>query len=140
MFGTFISRKKFELQIDCFCPEAIHANVLTINKGDIIEVTNDYKFTMENGWYVLVKFTSQRIFYIGFEDLEYHFMKERLLNKLDIDLSINYLQFKINQSLEAGDKERFIHFTNDLKELSEFKVRLEQYLSNGNMGIVPQFP
>jgi hypothetical protein len=64
------------------------------------------------------------------EDLEQYFMKERLLSILDINLKINFLQFKINQALDTGDEASFMNFTKKLKESSDLKVKLEQYLSN----------
>lgn len=130
MFGYFISGKRFDHKIVCFCPDAIHANVLTINKGDVIEVTNNRKFMMDHGWCFLVKFNNQGMFYMAIEDLEYYVMKERLFSMLDIDLNINYLNFKINQSLEVGDKASFINFTKNLNELSDLKVIMEEYLYN----------
>lgn len=56
--------------------------------------------------------------------------KDWLLTILDIDLKINYLGFKINQSLETGDKASFIHFTSQLKEINDLKGIMEQYASN----------
>lgn len=130
MFGHFIAVKTFEHQIHCFCPGGNHTDFLTINKGDIIEVTNDRKFTMANGWYYLVGINDRCIFYMALEDLEQYFMKEQLLSMLDTDLKINYLQFKINQALDAGDEAPFLNYTKKLKELSDLKVKLDQYLSN----------
>ncbi|WP_257351025.1 IDEAL domain-containing protein [Pseudalkalibacillus decolorationis] len=130
MFGHLIAVKTFEHQIDCFCPGGDHANFLTINKGDIIEVTNERKFTMANGWYFLVGINDLCIFYIALEDLEQYFMKERLLSVLEIDLKINYFQFKINETLDTGDEASFLSYTNKLIESSELQVKLENYLNN----------
>lgn len=131
MFGPIVvSGEKFEHQIDCFYNDASHTSVLTINRGDIIEVTNERKYTKDNGWYALVKHNNQCMFYIAFKDLERYMKKDWLLTILDIDLKINYLGFKINQSLETGDKASFIHFTSQLKEINDLKGIMEQYVSN----------
>lgn len=130
MFGHYFAVKTFEHQIDCFCPDGNHAEYLTINKGDIIEVMNERKFTMANGWYFLVMINERCIFFMALEDLEEYFMKEQLLSMFDIDLKINHLQFKINQALDTGDEASFMNFTKKLKESNHLKVKLDNYLRN----------
>lgn len=129
MFAPYISTKEFAHNIDCFCPDTTHEMVMTINKGDIIEVLGERTFTMTNGWYFLVKVNNQEMFYMAIEDLEYYVMKERLISLLDLALKMNYSQFKINQSLEVGDKSLFMTSTNNLKELSNLKLKMEEYVS-----------
>lgn len=130
MFRHFIAIKTFEHQIDCFCPDGIHADVLTIHRGDIIELINERKFMFEKGWYFLIRLNNQCDFHIALEDLEQYYLNERLLSMIDIELTLNYLQFKINQALDTGDEESFLNFTKKLKESYDLKVKLEQYAHN----------
>lgn len=130
MVGHYIAIKTFEHQIACFCPGADHAEHITINKGDIIEVTAERKFTMAYGCFFLIDINERYVFYMAFEDLKQYFMKELLLSTLDITLKINYLQYKINQALDLGDEASFMNFTKELKENREFNVKLEKYLTN----------
>ena len=130
MIGHYIAVTMFEHKIDCFCPGGDHTDFLTINEGDILEVTAERKFTVTNGWYFLVRFNEHCIFYMSLEDLEQYFIKEQLLSMLDMDLTINHLQYKINQALDTGDKTSFMSFTEKLKEASDFKMKLEQYVSS----------
>jgi IDEAL domain len=129
MVGHYIAVKTFEYPIECFCPCGDHADVLIINKGDIIEVTNERKFTMANGWYFLVKINERCIFYMAHIDLEYYFIKEQLLSMLDIDLKINYLQFKINQALDTGDEVPFLNYTTEFKKINNLKGKFKTFLN-----------
>ncbi|MFL0365888.1 IDEAL domain-containing protein [Pseudobacillus sp. 179-B 2D1 NHS] len=129
MSEYFIATETFEHQIDCFCPEGDHADVLKINKGDVIEVTNEHKFTMINGWYLLVKINDQYVFYMALADLEQYCIKERILSILEINLKMNFWRFKINEALDTGDEASFLSYTNRLLESSELQIKLENYLN-----------
>jgi hypothetical protein len=128
MYGPYIAVKTFEHQIECFCPDGDHAVTLSINSGEIFEVTNKRTFRTANAWYYLVRFNDQCMFYMSLDDLEQYFMKEQLLSMLDIDLEINYLQFQINKALDTGDEAFFLNNSKKLKEVHVLKERLEEYL------------
>ncbi|TCN22736.1 IDEAL domain-containing protein [Mesobacillus foraminis] len=128
MIQYFIAKETFTHQIDCFCPGNIHTTALTINKMDIIEVTNEQSFTFYNGWYVQAIINNQGHFYIALEDLERYFAIGRLVTGFDLELRLNYLRFQIDQALEINDEELFFNTTSQLKESSELKKKLEDYL------------
>lgn len=128
MIQYFIAKETFTHQIDCFCPGSIHATTLTINKMDIIEVTNEQSFTFNNGWYVQAIINNQGHFYIALEDLERYFALGRLVTDFDLELRLNYLRFQIDQALEINDEELFFNTTSQLKESSELKKKLADYL------------
>jgi hypothetical protein len=128
MFRHFIALKTFVHQIDCFCPDDEHANYITINKGDVIEVTKERNFIEGSGWYFLIGINEQCFFYMAIEELEQYVLKERVVTKLDINLRINYLQFKINQSLDLLDEASFVNYTNQLNEVNDLMEMLNQYL------------
>jgi hypothetical protein len=127
MFRHFVAIKTFDHQIDCFCPDDIQAKVLSIRKGDIIEITNERTFMTEKGWYFLIRVNKQDDFHIALEDLEQYYLNEKLLSLIDVELMLNYFQFKIDQALDTGDEELFLNFTKKLKESSELKMKLERY-------------
>lgn len=131
MIQYCIAKETFTHQIECFCPGSIHATTLTINKMDIIEViTNEQNFTYNNGWYVLAIINNHGHFYISLEDLEQYFELGKLVSDLDLDLKVNYLHFQIDQALEKRDEALFLNHTKILKESSDLKVKLEQYINN----------
>lgn len=120
MHRYFIASKLFEHPIDCFCPDGDHATVLPIEKGDIIELTNNRKFIMDRGWYFLVVVNNhENCFYMAIDDLEYYYSKELIFSMLDIELKLNYSQYKIDQALDEGDKQIFRQFTKQFKDLKE---------------------
>ncbi|MGG3798707.1 hypothetical protein [Metabacillus fastidiosus] len=124
MSQHFIVMKPFAHQIDCFCPDSIHAELLTINKQDIIKMTNECKFVDNNGWYSLVIINDESSFYIANEDLDTYVKQEKIISVLDIELKINYLKFCINQSLDKHDKVSFLKFTKELNDLRVFNTIL----------------
>ncbi|MBT2755583.1 IDEAL domain-containing protein [Mesobacillus foraminis] len=128
MIQYFIAKETFTHQIDCFCPGSIHATTLTINKMDIIEVTNDQSFTFNYGWYVLARMNNLGHFYIALDDLDQYFAIGRLVTDFDLELRLNYLRFQIDHALEINDEELFFNTTSQLKESSELKKKLEDYL------------
>jgi uncharacterized protein YpiB (UPF0302 family) len=124
----FIAKQMFQHQIDCFCPNGIKEDVVTIHRGDIIEITSERKYMMENGWYFLIRHNDKYDFYIALEDLETYYVDEKLASNLDIELLLNYFDYKIDQALDIGDEKSFFTFTTKLKEISDLKEKIEQYL------------
>jgi hypothetical protein len=125
-----IAVKTFDHQVDCFCPDAEHSEVVTIHKGDIIEISSERKYTVINGWYALIVINQRCSFYMAVEDLEWYFLKEQIASMLDVDLQMNYYHFKINQALDEGDEESFMSFTEKMNESNELKEKLDMYLRN----------
>lgn len=128
MLRHFIALKTFVHQIDCFCPGGEHADYITINKGDVIEITEERNFTEGNGWYFLIGINDQCFFYMAIEEMEQYVAKEQVISIVDMNLKMNYLQFKINQSLDSLDEASFVNYTNQLNEVSDLKETLDQYL------------
>ena len=110
----YIAVKTFQYPIECFCSSSVHTYDLTINRGDIMEITDEQKYTIDNGWYFLVKINERTNFYIPMNDLESFIRKEQLIAMLDIDLQINYLKFKIDQAFDTGDEASFKDFSKKL--------------------------
>ncbi|MCM3601265.1 IDEAL domain-containing protein [Robertmurraya korlensis] len=126
----YIAVNTFDHQIDCFCPDADHSEVVTIHRGDIIEISPERKYTVINGWYALVIINQSCSFYMAVEDIEWYFTKEQLISMLDVDLQINYYQYKINQALDEGDEKAFMNFTDKMNHSYEMKGKLLMYLRN----------
>ncbi|WP_391559629.1 hypothetical protein, partial [Robertmurraya sp.] len=124
----YIAVKTFDHQVDCFCPDADHSEVVTIHRGDIIEITPERKYTVINGWYALVIINQSFSFYMAVEDIEWYFTKEQMISMLDVDLKINYFQYKINQALDEGDEISFMKFTEKMNDSNEMKEKLQMYL------------
>ncbi|MCC3646566.1 hypothetical protein JGK52_07695 [Cytobacillus oceanisediminis] len=128
MSELYIAIEEFEHQVDCFCPDADHVNILHFQKGDFIEVTPDRKYTFL-GWYALVVINGQQAFYMAIEDIERYFRNEYISSQLDIDLKINYLHYKIDQDLESGNRDSFAENSRKLSEICSLKEELEYYIA-----------
>lgn len=124
----YIAVKTFDHQVDCFCPDADHSEVVTIHRGDVIEISPERKYTVINGWYALVIINQSFSFYMAVEDIEWYFTKEQLISMLDVDLQINYYQYKINQALDEGDERSFMNFTEKMNDSNELKDKLQMFL------------
>lgn len=126
----YIAVITFDHQVDCFCPDEDHSEVVTIHRGDIIEITPERKYTVINGWYALVIINQSFSFFMAVEDIEWYFTKEQMISMLDVDLKINYFQYKINQALDEGDEISFMNFTEKMNDSNEMKEKLHMYLRN----------
>ena len=130
MNSPYIAAKTFDHQIDCFCPDNDHSEVVTIHKGDIIDVTPERKYSVINGWYVLVILNQRCSFYVAVEDLEWYFSKKQIVTMLDVDLQMNYYQYKINEALDDGDEESFMTFTEKMNDSNDLKEKWDMYVRN----------
>jgi hypothetical protein len=130
MKTPYIAAKTFDHRIDCFCPDDDHSEVVTIQKGDIIDITPERKYTVINGWYALVILNQRCSFYVAVEDLEWYFSKKQMVTMLDVDLQMNYYQYKINQALDEADEESFMTFTEKMNDSNDLKIRMDMYLRN----------
>ncbi|KKI91200.1 hypothetical protein WQ54_16115 [Bacillus sp. SA1-12] len=124
----FIAVKPFEHQIECFCPDGDHSDEIMIKYGDIIEVSKERKYVIDHGWYGLVIINNYYSFYMSLDSLNQYFKKGTILSRLDIELKVNYLNFRIDQSLDEGDEVSFNYHTKFLKRLTDLKVELDNYI------------
>jgi hypothetical protein len=130
MTTSYIAAKTFDHQIDCFCPDDDHSEIVTIQKGDIIDITPERKYTVINGWYVLVILNQRCSFYVSVEDLEWYFIKKQMVTMLDVDLQMNYYKYKINEALDEGDEESFMTHTEKMNDSIDLKEKWDMYLRN----------
>lgn len=128
MAHHFIVVNNFSHQVDCFCTGEVHSEFITFKQGDVIEVTNDRKFTMA-GWYFLLLINNHYPYYIAIDDLEKYNKHEQILSIVDIELKINYLQFQINQALDTNNKVTFLDYTPKLKDLNNLKRQYNNFMS-----------
>jgi len=123
----------FTHQIDCFCPGDEQVDFLTFEYGDVIEVTNDRKFTSGNGWYSFIVINNQCSLYIALDDLEQYYRNKQIFSILDLELKINYLHYKINDSLETENKMSFLYYTSELNKLNKLKEKHNAFFSTRNL-------
>lgn len=130
MIGHYIAAESFEQPINCLCPGGGHSGLLSLHQGDIIEVLDTRKYTIARGWHFLIHINNHWFVYISEKDLEDCNRKCQLLTSIDMDLEANYLQFKINEALDAGNESAFHQLTGRLKELANLKESLGDFVKH----------
>ena len=125
MIERFVVMHTFDIQIDCFCMGSIHADRVTLHKGDRLEMMNERQFTF-NGWYVLVGINNQHFCFLSVNELESYVVKEKILSLFELSIKINYLQYKINEALDWMDVTAFMENTRVLNELRDYHQCLSE--------------
>lgn len=62
--------------------------------------------------------------------MEQYSKQGKLVPDYDLDLKINFLEFQIDKSLEIRDKELFLQYTKELKEVHVLKMKMENFYEN----------
>jgi len=129
MHHYFIVNDQFQHFVECFCPDGEHEDMLTIKRGDFLEVTNERTYVLDQGWYNMVYLNSDKQFYMALEDLEKYFINGHIFSLMDLELHINHLKYQVDQSLGHGDENFFLEATNRLKKSNELKIMLTEHLN-----------
>ncbi|MGP7815657.1 hypothetical protein [Niallia sp. 01092] len=120
MKNNYIVAKSFQYIIECTCPSPDHSFMIDLHKGDIITVTDEQKYVDTLGWLVLVLIKDHRI-YMYSQELEEFVKEEKIYSVMDLELRINYLQFKVNETLDSMDKNNFSLYAKELIQLKEIQ-------------------
>ncbi|KAA9021591.1 IDEAL domain-containing protein [Niallia endozanthoxylica] len=128
MYRHFIVKETFKHRKECFCPNQAHAHEVPIHEGDVIEIINDRRYIVDKGWYFLISLNNLYDFYLSLEELEYYYAKGVIESIADVELSLNYIQFKIDEALDTGDEELFCHFTQKYIETRALMLKIENYV------------
>ncbi|MCV9886752.1 hypothetical protein [Metabacillus halosaccharovorans] len=130
MHHYFIVNQQFQHFVECFCPDGEHEDMLTIKRGELLEVTNERTYVYDQGWYNMVILNSDKYIYMALDDLEKYFIKGYIYSLMDLELHINHLKFQVDQSLGNGNEDTFLEATNGLKKSNELKIMLERHLNS----------
>jgi len=118
MQNQFMVTKPFQYMVECTCPRPDHTFFIDLHKGDIITVTDEKKYVDSLGWLMLVMINDYSV-YMFVQELEDFINEEKIVSILDMELKRNYLQFKVNESLDKMDKESFEQYAKDLAKIKE---------------------
>lgn len=116
MKNEFIVLTPFQYMIECTCPRPEHTFILDLHKGDIITVTEEKKYVDSLGWLLLVMIKDYS-FFMFVDEIEEFIATKKITSLLDMQLRMNYLEFKVNESLDVLNKEQFELFASELNEL-----------------------
>lgn len=124
MYDRFVILESFQQQVSCCCPGQQHQHIIEFRQGDVWTITNERKYVDLLGWHLLVIVNSEFRFLMHVEDIESLYNKGSICSILDFELKILHLNFKVNETLDAHDKESFLLFANELTNLQEIKDKM----------------
>lgn len=116
MKNDFIVLAPFQYMIECTCPRPEHTFILDLHKGDIITVTEERKYVDSLGWLLLVM-VNDYSFFMFIDEIEEFIANKKITSLMDMELRMNYLEYKVNESLDGLNKEQFELFAKELNDL-----------------------
>ncbi|MGN8844251.1 hypothetical protein ACTNDN_15690 [Niallia sp. HCP3S3_B10] len=123
MKNDFIVLTPFQYMIECTCPRPEHTFRLDLHKGDIITVTEEKKYVDSLGWLLLVMINDFS-FFMFVDEIEEFIANKKITSLLDMELRMNYLDYKVNESLDVLNKEKFEVFARELNDLKAIQKDL----------------
>ncbi|MFE8702955.1 hypothetical protein ACFYKX_20310 [Cytobacillus sp. FJAT-54145] len=118
---NFIILKNFHYQVECYCPCSEHAQFLEFEKGDTLTITSEKKYLDGMGWFFLVEWNHNHRYFMSIKEIEAIYNDLKMCSFMDLELRTNYFNFKVNQSLDKGDREQFLFFSEQLSELKNLR-------------------
>ena len=123
MNNDFIVLTPFPYMIECTCPSPEHTFILDLHKGDIITVSEERKYVDSLGWLILVMIKDYS-FYMFVDEIEEFVANKQITGLLDMEWRMNYLEYKVNESLDGLNKENFEVFARELNDLKSIQKDL----------------
>ncbi|GGF32158.1 hypothetical protein GCM10010954_34160 [Halobacillus andaensis] len=101
---------------------------LTFKKYDTIMLNGSPHYLDPVGWYIPLA-SSTNTFHMASDKLEEYYLSGYVTTYDDLVLQKNYIEYKINRSLDLHAKEDFTHYTEQLKDVDQL---LTHYKENRN--------
>ncbi|GKU80726.1 hypothetical protein [Niallia sp. NCCP-28] len=118
MKNDYVVLKSFQYLIECTCPSPDHTFMLEFDKGDTFIITDEKKYVDSLGWLVLVLIKNSSI-YMYIDELEEFVEDKKICSIIDLELKINYLEYKVNETLDSMDECNFSLYAKELAVLKE---------------------
>ncbi|KGX86822.1 hypothetical protein [Pontibacillus marinus] len=116
MQSSFVVKRSFQHGADCFCTGEQHTNIIQLQKGDRFELTNERKYVEHLGWYFQITINESYHVYILLSDLQKIYEHSLICSLLDLELEINYYEYKVDHALENKEKEIFDYYVQQLEK------------------------
>ncbi|KAB7673174.1 hypothetical protein [Bacillus sp. B1-b2] len=117
MTNDFIVTTPFQYLIECTCPRPEHTFILNLQVGDRITITEERKYVDSLGWMLLVHINEYN-FFMFIDEIEEFITEKKISSIIDMELRMNYLTYKVNESLDSLNKDLFDMYA---KELNDWK-------------------
>ncbi|MFS8602483.1 MULTISPECIES: hypothetical protein [Priestia] len=116
--------KPFCHEVGCCCPEQQHQHMINFRQGDVWTITNHRKYVDCLGGHCLININNEFQFFIYVDDIHKLHTKGSICSISDLDLKINYLNFKTNEALDAHNREAFLSLSNKLQYAQRVKNKI----------------
>lgn len=127
MQSSFVVKRSFQHEVDCFCSEEKHSNIIQMQKGDRFVLSGERKYVEHLGWYFQIIVNEAYQVFILLSDIQQLYEHNLICSLLDLELAINYYEYKVNQSLDEKDKDTFDHY---IQKLEGTKYLLNKRVKN----------
>lgn len=97
-------------------------------QNDWFTVLDERKYVHHLGWNRLIAVNNEFRCFIQEDAIEKLYDRGMICSSLELDLQLNYLNLKVNEALDAFDKESFLSFTAQLNHLHNLKEKIEPSL------------
>ncbi|MFP8641246.1 hypothetical protein ACLHWY_06845 [Priestia aryabhattai] len=98
--------------------------MINFRQGDVWTITNHRKYVDCLGWHCLIDINNEFQFFIYVDDIHELQTKRSICSISDLDLKINYLNFKTNELLDAHNREAFLSLSNKLQHAQWVKSKI----------------
>jgi hypothetical protein len=117
----FVVLKDYLYQPNCYCLNG-QLQEMVIKRGYTLTITPEKKYIENIGWYFLIDIHSKYQVYISIYDFEKFYKQELICSFFDLDLELNYLEYKVNQALDAKDQTAFNHYSSEFVQLKQLQA------------------
>jgi hypothetical protein len=121
----FIVSETFGYETLCFCKTGEHRHQFTFNKDDIIEFKGGCQYSESHGLFYLVFVNNMYHFYMSVEEIDQYFLMGRFVSADDLKNNIIQIKNYIDYSLDVGDKDLFMHYSEKLIETNTMLSNFE---------------
>lgn len=125
MIERFIVLELLQHQVSCCCPGQQHQHIIEFRQGDVLTITGERKYVDCLGWHVLIDINDEFQFFMYAAEIEELHAEGSICSISDLELRINYLRFKVDEALDAHDRESFLSFVDELCSIKEIKSKMQ---------------
>jgi len=129
MKHRFVLLRTSVIEVECPCTKCEGMKKIEVKKGTILTITPDRKYVDNLGWYVLIDFDDKFQVYINIHDFEKYYFENMFCSFIDLDLKLNYLEYKLNESLDERNEEAFHILSSELMDMNELREKIIRSMS-----------
>ncbi|KGP72747.1 hypothetical protein [Pontibacillus yanchengensis] len=118
MYPSFVATTSFQHEVDRSL-DTTPSYTLSITKGDQLSLTEERRYVKGIGWCIKVFLNGEDSINLAIKELESLYQQEYIRSLMDVQLDLNYCQFKVDKALDDKDKETFDEYVTKLESLEK---------------------